>query len=169
MGDRWAWCWPLVLFAAACGEQARSSAADQLEATAETSQEAEANELSLPRDTPPEQVLPLAQKRYAQGYVAEGPMITGELARGGSSDHLLVLKTGVCYRVVGVGGEGVSDLDLLLYDPAGVQSNQDSGQDRFPVLGMQSELCPPRGGAYRLQVQMYEGAGRFAVGLSRSQ
>src|SRR5689334_15052158 len=66
MGDRWNW-WPLLLLAAACSEQARSSAADQLEATAETSREAEANDQPLPRAAPPEQVLPLAQKRYAAG------------------------------------------------------------------------------------------------------
>ena len=112
--------------------------------------------------------MPIDAKRYAKGFVAEGSIVKGTLTQGGRSDHLLVLKAGHCYRVVGAAEESVADMDLLLYDPNGVQINQDSGTDRFPVLGLSSEVCPPQGGAYRVQVYMYQGGGAFAFGLYRS-
>jgi hypothetical protein len=70
---------------------------------------------------------------------------------------------------LGVSGDGVEDLDLLLFDPDGVQVQQDPAQDRFPVLGMQTELCPAAGaGAFRLQVVMYKGSGTFNVGVYKT-
>jgi len=128
----------------------------------------EGSQIAVPPNATPEQIVPLHAKRYANGFTAEGPLVKGTLAQGARSDHLLVLKAGHCYRVVGAAEATVTDMDLFLYDPEGVQTQQDSGQDRFPVLGMQSEICPERGGAYRVQVHMYEGGGAFAFGLYRS-
>ncbi len=136
---------------------------------AATNGQAKQDEQPLPRDAPPAQVLPLAGKRYAPGFVPHGKPILANLAQGARSDHLLVLEAGRCYRVVGVGDEGVQDMDLFLYDPAGVQANQDSGQDRYPVLGKQIEVCPLMAGAYRLQIQMYQGGGELAVGVYRTE
>jgi len=163
-----AW-WQLpVLLCASCGQGTQSS--NRVEPGSQGAASGEAQHLELlPRDAPPAQVLVLAGKQYAPGLVAHGKPITGTLAQGARSDHLLVLEAGRCYRVVGVGGDGVQDMDLFLYDPAGVQANQDPGQDRFPVLGKQIEICPITAGAYRLQVQMYEGGGDFAAGVYRSE
>jgi hypothetical protein len=69
---------------------------------------------------------------------------------------------------VAAGDAAVEDMDLFLFDPSGVQTHQDSAEDRFPVLGLQSEVCPRDGGAYRLQVHMYKGGGTFAYGLFRT-
>jgi hypothetical protein len=147
----------------------QSSAVQELRAGAEPNADAKQDLKPLPRNAPPEQVLVQAAKRYAPGLIAFGAVIAGDLAQGGRSDHLVVLEPGRCYRVVGVGGEGVDDMDLFLYDPQGVQASQDASQDRYPVLGVQSEICPIRAGAYRLQVQMYQGGGRFAAGVYRTQ
>jgi hypothetical protein len=162
------WQLAVLLPCVSCGPRTEASSGAEPGSQAPASGEAQP-EPPLPRDAPPAQVLVLAGKRYASGMAAHGKTMTGTLAQGARSDHLVVLEAGRCYRIVGVGGEGVQDMDLFLYDPAGVQANQDSGQDRYPVLGKQIEICPISAGAYRLQVQMYEGGGEFAVGVYRSE
>jgi hypothetical protein len=154
----------LAIALAACAEPPESKLGTQaLRATPE-----EGSQIAVPPNATPEQIVPLHAKRYAHGFSAEGPIVKGTLVQGARSDHLVVLKAGHCYRVVGAAEATVTDMDLFLYDPDGVQTHQDPGQDRFPVLGMQSEICPERGGAYRVQVHMYEGGGAFAFGLYRS-
>jgi hypothetical protein len=115
-----------------------------------------------------EQTLAQKAKKYAQGLVAEGPVIRGMLHEGARADQLVVLRGGFCYRILGAGGDGVEDMDLFLYDPDGVQTQQDPGQDRFPVLGLQAELCPAASGAFRLQALMYKGGGAYAVRVYRT-
>lgn len=154
----------IVTALGACGEPPASALGPQeLRAAPE-----EGSEVAVPPSASPEQIVPLHAKRYAQGFSAEGGLLSGTLTQGARSDHLLVLKAGHCYRIVGAAEATVTDMDLFLYDPHGVQTHQDPGQDRFPVLGMQTEICPQAGGAYRVQVHMYEGAGAFAFGLYRS-
>lgn len=154
----------LTIALAGCAEPPASTLGTQgLRAAPE-----EGIQVAVPPNATPEQIVPLHAKRYARGFSAEGPIVKGTLAQGARSDHLLVLKAGHCYRVVGAAEVAVTDMDLFLYDPDGVQTHQDPAQDRFPVLGMQSEVCPQRGGAYRVQVHMYEGGGAFAFGLYRS-
>lgn len=121
-----------------------------------------------PETHDPEQALAQQAKRYAQALLADGPIVKGSLAQGARSEQLLVLRGGYCYRVLGAGGEGVEDLDLLLYDPNGVEVQQDPAQDAFPILGQQSEICPSTSGAYRLQVLMYKGSGDFALRAYRT-
>ena len=115
-----------------------------------------------------DQMLARAAKKYAKELVADSAMIRGTLAAGERSDQLLVLRGTYCYRILGVGSDGVEDLDLFLYDPDGVQTQQDPGQDRFPVLGLQSEICPPGSGAYRLQALMYKGTGSYVLRVYRT-
>ena len=154
----------IALGGAACAEPPPSAlGAEALRAAPE-----EGSAIVVPPSATPEQIVPLHAKRYAANFAAEGALIKGTLAQAARSDHLLVLKAGHCYRVVGAAEATVTDMDLFLYDPDGVQTHQDPGQDRFPVLGMQTEICPLQGGAYRVQVHMYEGGGAFAFGLYRS-
>ena len=110
-----------LLSSTACGPRVDSEARAQGDRRAG---EPAADLPPLPTDKPPVDVLPLAGKRFAGAMIAQGKPITGSLRQGERSDHLLVLEAGRCYRVVGVGGDGVTDMDLFLYDPAGVQRNQ---------------------------------------------
>ena len=112
---------------------------------------------------PLDRVLAVKAKRYAKGLVAEGALLRGTLKEGERADHLSVLRGGHCYRLLGVGAAEVEDMDLFLFDPNGVQLQQDAAQDRFPVLGMQADLCPAYSGAFRLQVFMYKGGGAYAL------
>jgi len=156
---------------AACGDRADSSALVQLASSDEAELGAEHDRVladAIASGAALGQIVELAAKKYAAGLVAEGALIQGSVVEGARSDHLAVLRAGHCYRIVAVGGAGVEDMDLFLYDPEGVQTQQDPAQDRFPVLGLQAEICPPRGGAYRLQVHMYKGGGPFAARVYRT-
>lgn len=153
---------------AACSDP-RSSAGAEL--TADPHAELTADEeleAPIPSGASVEQIVELKAKKYAAGFVADAPPVSGELSEGGRSDHLAVLKAGHCYRIVAAGGEGVEDLDLFLYEPDGVQSQQDPGEDRYPALGVQAEICPYQPGAYRIQVHMYRGQGPFALRVYRT-
>jgi hypothetical protein len=153
----------------ACGDRDAASAA-RLRANEADEQDELASDLAapIPSGATPEQIVALKAKKYAAGLVAEGAPIKGNVAQGGRSDHLAVLRAGHCYRIVAAGGAGVEDMDLLLYDPDGVLTQQDPAEDRFPVLGLQAEICPAEGGAHRLQVHMYKGSGAFAARIYRT-
>lgn len=155
----------------ACGDGTASRSVTELSGSTGPGHSAEQDhELAdaIPKDATLPQVVELMAKKYAADFSADGEPITSTLAQGGRNDHLTVLRAGHCYRIVGAGGAGVQDMDLFLYDPEGVQVQQDPGQDRYPALGVQSEVCPPLGGAYRLQVHMYEGGGPYAVRVYRT-
>lgn len=163
---------PVLLVAlVACGDRADSQAVGELASTGEAELSAERDPLladAIASGAALDRIVELAAKKYAAGFVAEGELIQGSMVEGARSDHLTVLRAGHCYRIVAAGGHGVEDMDLFLYDPEGVQTQQDPAQDRFPVLGLQAEICPPRGGAYRLQVHMYKGGGPFAARVYRT-
>ncbi|MCS6797408.1 MAG: hypothetical protein NZ898_02565 [Myxococcota bacterium] len=105
---------------------------------------------------------------FAPNMIAATPMQRGRLSTGESQDFQAVLQAGHCFRIVAVGGQGVTDLDLFLFDPAGVQVQQDTAVDAYPVLGLNAPICPERAGAYRVQVRMFAGAGEFGVQVYRT-
>jgi len=106
--------------------------------------------------------------QFAEGMTPATPMFRGSLDNGGTQDYQAVLQGGRCFKILGVGSEGVSDLDLFLFDPNGVQVQQDTATDNYPVLGLTDPICPEQAGAYRVQVKMYAGSGEFAVRVYQS-
>ncbi len=117
---------------------------------------------------PPRAALDSLAKRYASGLVPDGEPIEGDLAAGERRDYLAVLRGGSCYRILAAGEESLGDLDLALFDPSGILITEDPGQDRYPVLGLQSDVCPPVSGSYRIQAHAYVGQGHFALRTWRS-
>lgn len=103
------------------------------------------------------------QGQFAQGMAPVLPLTRGTLATGGSQNYAVNMTPGQCYKIIGVGGPGVTDLDLKLYDPAGTMVDQDIATDNFPVIGLQRQLCPTAAGQYRLEVMMFSGSGDFGV------
>ncbi len=103
------------------------------------------------------------QAQFATGMAAVLPLTRGTLATGGSQNYAVNMVPGQCYKIIGVGGPGVSDLDLKLYDPTNEMVDQDIATDNFPVIGLQRQLCPTAAGQYRLEVLMFSGAGEFGV------
>lgn len=108
-------------------------------------------------------------RRFAGGMVVATPMFRGSLVNGATQDFQAILQPAHCFKIVGVGGPTVKDLDLLLFDPNGVQVQQDTATDSYPVLGLHQPICPTSPGAYRVQVRMYKGAGDFGVQVFHSR
>jgi hypothetical protein len=102
-------------------------------------------------------------RQFAEGMTPATPLFRGTLATGATQDYQAVLQGARCFKVVGVGGQGVTDLDLFLFDPAGVQIQQDTATDSYPVLGLTHPICPETAGAYRVQVKVFAGSGDFGV------
>lgn len=117
--------------------------------------------------TAPGDVIAVTMQRRAQtiaaGMTTATPIFRGTLALHATQDFQAVLQPGKCFKIIGIGGPSVVDLDLKLFDPNGVQLQQDVATDAYPALGVESQICPNTAGAYRVQVQMYQGSGEFGV------
>jgi hypothetical protein len=161
---------PLGLGCAACNARPDSSAVAQLTSSPESQASTpwQGAPPGADQGASPDALVAAMAKRLTRGMLADGAAVHGQLHQGQHQDQLLVLRGGDCYRVLGAGSAGIADLDLFLYDPNGVQVQQDPAEDRFPTLGVLSDLCPPRSGAYRLQVSMYKGAGAYALRVYRT-
>lgn len=96
--------------------------------------------------------------------VREGDAMRGE----GTRDFSRVLHPGWCYKVVGFGAEGISDLDVRVYDPNGVLLQRDTTQSPTPLVGRMRPICPPESGTYRIELRVIEGEGEYAAQLYRS-
>ena len=72
-------------------------------------------------------------------------------------------QPGRYYRIIGVGGAGVIDLDLRVRDQSGTVLDEDLATDNFPVLGLQRMLCPAWPGNFQIEAIMYGGNGDFAL------
>lgn len=118
-------------------------------------------------------VVAVTMQRRAQmvaaGMVPATPILRGTLNEGASQDFQAVMQAGKCFKIIGIGDIGVQDLDLKLFDPNGVQIQQDIATDNYPALGVEAPICPSTAGAYRLQVQMYRGSGQFGVQVYETQ
>jgi len=69
------------------------------------------------------------------------------------------LAPGRCYVAMARGGEGLTDVDLTLFDPAGAEVARDFDGDAEPDV----ELCPEIAGRYGVRARAFEGAGALGV------
>jgi len=110
------------------------------------------------------------RQEFAADMAEASPLQRGMLSQGQTSDFQAVLAPGRCYRIIGVGGPGMQDLDLYLYDLNGAELQHDTATDNFPVLGLgSSAICPQVAGSYRVRALAYQGGGEFAVQLFGTQ
>jgi hypothetical protein len=99
----------------------------------------------------------------ARGYRVEGEVRRATLGARESGRTPLSLEAGACWAIAAISGEGATDIDLFLYDTAGAEVARDIGTDADPVV----ELCPPQALTVAAEVNMYEGAGPYALALLR--
>ena len=90
--------------------------------------------------------------------IRDGEALRGEADEGGARDYSHAMHPGWCYKVVGLGGEGIEDLDLRVYDPNQVLIQRDTTRDAQPYLGQMG----------RIEVRVVMGSGPFAVQVYRS-
>lgn len=93
----------------------------------------------------------------APGYIGIGAPLVGALMQNASQTVNVSLAQGVCYKFIGVGGAGVSDLDLHIM-VGGARVAQDTATDDYPI----ASYCSPTSTIAQVQVFMYRGAGQFA-------
>ena len=124
------------------------------------------------------------QLEYAPGMTPVMPLVRNTLPTGGKQNYAVPLNAGHCYSIIGVGDTSVTDLDLRLYSPTTNEIvDKDEATDNYPVIrsirhytgechdeGTQrvcqyttTPLCPTASGQYRLEVEMYQGAGQYGV------
>lgn len=105
----------------------------------------------------------LRARQFAAGYMPITQLFRSSMGQGQRQYVTVNAQPGRCYRIIGVGGAGVRDLDLRLRDMNGNVLDQDVATDNFPVLGLQRPLCLNWSGTFQIEVIMYSGGGEFGV------
>lgn len=107
-------------------------------------------------------------REMAAWMMPNGEPRRGELRERGARDFTHLMQPGWCYKVVGVSGEGIQDLDLRVYDGHDVLVQRDTTQDPQPYVGVESPICPSEAASYRIEVRARSGSGEFALQVYRS-
>jgi len=90
--------------------------------------------------------------------------LRAERGEGEDGDrHRIHLEAGECYRVLGVGGAGVTELELGLVDPSGRLVARDLVPRSWSVLPASGPVCPDRAGDWEVVVAVERGRGRYAA------
>lgn len=108
----------------------------------------------------------LRARQFANGFIAVTDLVRGALRHGERRTVVAAVVGGHCYRIIGVGGAGVGDLDLYLRDLTGNVIDQDRAPDNFPVIGLDRQLCLPAGmgnQSAQLEIRMARGEGEIGV------
>lgn len=105
----------------------------------------------------------LRARQFAAGYLPISSLYRGTMYQGQRQVVTVTATAGRCYRIIGVGGPGVRDLDLRLRDMNGTVIDQDVATDNFPVLGLQRPLCLNWTGSFQVEVIMYAGGGEYGL------
>ena len=99
----------------------------------------------------------------------EAPHVGAEQGQGDPPERFVLRLRRGCYRAFAVGGPGVDDLDVAIYDAEGRIAAGDVSRDRWPVVPPRGPLCV-EGGAYTVAVSVAQGRGEYVMqiwGLER--
>ena len=152
-------CWVLL----GCSKEEESSSAQ-----AQLAEDSPKSEVAPPKDALEASIRRRAPEE-APYMVVQDQALRGDLDAGQSATHSLIVQAGACYKVLAAGGKGVIDLDLLVFDDDLVLTQRDLTRGAHPVVGAVDAICPAESGAYRLQVRMKEGKGRYVAQVYTSQ
>ncbi len=97
----------------------------------------------------------------ARGFVPQGATTLGTLAEGEALQRTELLAVDHCYAVVAAASDGLTDVDLFVYDAHGAEVARDIGQDAAPAL----HVCPLEGGSHTVEVRAFSGAGGVALAV----
>jgi hypothetical protein len=89
--------------------------------------------------------------------------IRGELGAGEVQEYPVVLLGTHCYSFLGVAGDGVTELDLLLVNPNGSVVFHDVDEGRRAALGLREQICPDGAAQFEVRVRVFAGEGPFVV------
>ncbi len=108
----------------------------------------------------------LRARQFANGFIAVTDLVRGVMRHGERRTVVAAVVGGHCYRIIGVGGSGVEDLDLYLRDMTGNVLDQDRQPDNFPIIGLDRQICLPAGmgnQSAQLEIRMARGEGEIGV------
>lgn len=94
----------------------------------------------------------------ARGFVPLGTPLLERVTEGAVVRVPLELDAGRCYVAVGR-SDGLRDIDLYLFDAAGVEVDRDLEADAEPSI----EHCPSEAGRHTVELRAFEGAGAVGV------
>lgn len=97
----------------------------------------------------------------ARGFVPQGVATFGTLAEGGALRHVEVLTLDHCYALVAAASDGLTDVDLFVYDTQGAEIARDIGRDAAPAL----QFCPLEAGPHTVEVRAFSGTGAVALAV----
>lgn len=120
------------------------------------------DDVLAPRVPFPDVEARLAEARTAMRARGLSPVDAARVewvGEGGALRLPLRFESGQCYVATARGGQGTRDVDLYLFDPAGVEIGRDLGTDAEPTI----EHCPESGGRYIVEARAFEGEG--AIGM----
>lgn len=95
----------------------------------------------------------------ALGMTQSGSISEGSLPEGGEAHFDGRLEPGQCYTVVGLGADGVANLDVVVTDEAGTDVAHDATMDGEAAV----QFCPQYPATYRISVRMQRGSGGYLV------
>jgi len=105
-----------------------------------------------------QQLAALAQAA-APGQAPASPVFGGTFAWRRPYSFFVPMDAGRCYTIVGIGGPGVVDLDLFLFDPGNVRVALDRHTNNWPRIN----YCAAFPGNYRIEAKVKRGAGEAAL------
>lgn len=94
----------------------------------------------------------------ARGFSPLGAPLLDRVTEGAVARLPVELEGGRCYVAIGR-SDGAQDVDLFLFDGAGVEVDRDLGGDAEPSI----EHCPAESGRYTVELRAFEGAGAVGV------
>jgi hypothetical protein len=97
-----------------------------------------------------------AAMQRAPGAEPVDAPLGGFLGSRQSVTQFVTLQAGRCYTVLGVGGQGVADLDIVLYNPNGKRVASDIGFDPTPMV----QHCAQWPGAYKIEATVSAAAAK---------
>jgi hypothetical protein len=104
-------------------------------------------------------------RQFARGFIAVTGLLRVRLQEGQSRTYVVAVVGGHCYRVVGVGGPGVNDVDIAFRDLTGNLIDTDHSDDNLPLVGIDHQLCLPAGmGNQSVQLELRLAHGEGEVG-----
>jgi hypothetical protein len=92
------------------------------------------------------------ERLLAQGYRAEGELLSGSLAPRATEPRTVTLQAGVRYAIVAVCDQACADIDLRILDASGAALAEDADIGDTAVL----EFTARTTGAYRLEVILFD-------------
>jgi len=99
------------------------------------------------------------------GMTAVTPIETGAAQGEGDPPERFTFRVrrGRCYRAFAVGGDGVLDLDVAVYDPEGNLTAGDVSRDRWPVVPPRGPACADADGTYTVVIAVARGRGDYVM------